>query len=479
MALVADHYGEIVVAPFEFNLTETGFAVLAGVVARAEALRSAEIVRVGVESAGHYHRTLVARLRAGGFEVVELNPAAVKEARSQQLLRQLKSDARDVAAMAELMIRGGGRAPAVRTDALATQAAWVAHRRRKVAARSALANQVIGQLDLVFPGLDGCFSDLLGAKAGRVIVADICDPDRIRRLGVDGLRRFVAHRGVTLATPKAAQVVDAARVALRLPAAERAVLGRVLAADFSLLGVLEAEIVAAETALAAVLADTPAGILTTLPGVAVVRASNYGAGIGDPARFANAAGAYRFAGLVPTSYQSAGRARPGQHISREGSVELRQAVIELGRGLSQHDPDFVAYRRRLLDAHKAKSVAAVAVGHRAHRLAFAMLVSQQPYDPEKWAKSVAAGKTAMAKTRRAHQNDVTCPPPASSVTDTDDRHNSASGHVVASPEAPPQATTGGATPGASKAKPSPRTAGPVSAHDAEPPVSTAGERDNA
>lgn len=50
----------------------------------------------------------------------------------------------------------------------------------------ALANQVIGQLDLVFPGLDGCFADLLGARAGRVIVNDICDPDRIRRLGVDG-----------------------------------------------------------------------------------------------------------------------------------------------------------------------------------------------------------------------------------------------------------------------------------------------------
>jgi transposase len=62
----------------------------------------------------------------------------------------------------------------------------VAHRRRKVFTRSALANQVIGQLDLVFPGLDGCFSNLLGAKAGRVIVSDICDPDRIRRLGVEG-----------------------------------------------------------------------------------------------------------------------------------------------------------------------------------------------------------------------------------------------------------------------------------------------------
>ena len=64
MSLVADHYGEIVVAPFEFDLTETGFAALAVAISRSEAARSAEIVRVGVESAGHYHRTLVARLRS-------------------------------------------------------------------------------------------------------------------------------------------------------------------------------------------------------------------------------------------------------------------------------------------------------------------------------------------------------------------------------------------------------------------------------
>ena len=423
MALVADHYGEMVVAPFEFTLTETGFGLLAGSIARAEAVRCAEVVRVGVESAGHYHRTLVARLRAGGYEVVELNPAAVKEARAQQLLRRLKSDARDLGAMAELMVRGAGRCPAVRTDALATQAAWVAHRRRKVAARVALTNQIIGQLDLVFPGLDGCFSDLLGARAGRVIVTDICDPDRVRRQGVEGLRRFVGRRGVALSRPKAAQVVEAARVALRLPDGERTVLGKVLTADLALLSSVDAEIVAAEAALSEVLATTPAAILTTLPGVAVVRASNYGAGIGDPARFPNAAAAYRAAGLVPALYQSAGRSRTRQHISREGSVELRQAIIELGRGLAQHEADFRDYRRRLLDANKAASVAAVAVGHRAHRLAFAMLRDQKPYDPARWTRSVAAGMTAMAKTRRAHQNDVTCPPPHTSVPEGGEADN--------------------------------------------------------
>ncbi|HYR61412.1 MAG TPA: hypothetical protein VET24_02100 [Actinomycetota bacterium] len=60
MALVADHYGGVVVEPFEFPLTEPpGFTVLASAIAHSEAPRSAEVVRVGVESAGHDHRTLV------------------------------------------------------------------------------------------------------------------------------------------------------------------------------------------------------------------------------------------------------------------------------------------------------------------------------------------------------------------------------------------------------------------------------------
>lgn len=156
----------------------------------------------------------------------------------------------------------------------------------------------------------------------------------------------------------------------------------------------------------------------------VVRASNYGAGIGDPGRFPDAAAAYRACGLVPALYESAGRRRGGQHISREGSAELRSAIIELGRGLSQHDAEFGAYRRRLIGRGKPPSVAAVAVGRRAHRLAFAMLRDQRPYDPSTWSRSMAAGRTVMAKTpEKAHQSDVSCPPPAASLTERRHRDN--------------------------------------------------------
>lgn len=397
MALVADHHGEIAVSPFEFKLDEHGVGGLLCAIEAVVAERDAAVWRVGVESAGHYHRTLVARLRSAGMEVVELNPAAVKEARSQQLLRRLKSDERDLGAMAELMIRGAGRPPQLRDEAMAAQAAWMGHRRRKVAALVALSNQVLGHLDVLFPGLDGCFNGILRTKAGIVIVRDLADPARMRRLGVEGLRRFVARRGVVLQRPKAEQLLEAARKALRLPPAERAPVQALLAADVALLCALVEEIARADDALAAVLHVTPAGVLTSLPGVGVVRASAYGAAIGDPSRFPNAAAAYRASGLVPTEYSSAGRRRGGQHISREGSVELRSAIIELGRGLAGHEEDFAAYRRRLVSNGKRSAVAAVAVGHRAHRLAFAMLRSQEPYDPKRWATAVADGPV-MAKT---------------------------------------------------------------------------------
>ncbi len=397
MALVADHHGEVVVAPFTFNLDEPGVRRLLSVIEVAVVERDAAVCRVGVESAGHYHRTLVARLRAGGTEVVELNPAAVKQARAQQLLARLKSDERDLGAMAELLVRGAGRRSRVRDEAMAAQAAWVAHRRRKVAARVALANQVQGHLDLVFPGLGACFDGILGTKAGRVIVRDLADPDRMRRLGPEGLRRFVARRGVVLRRAKAEVLMEAAAIALRLPPAEREPVAALLGADVALLDAVDAEISRAEQALAGVLEATPAGVVTSLPGVGVVRASAYGAGIGDPWRFLNAGAAYRASGLVPAEYSSAGRTRGGQRISREGSVELRSAIIELGRGLAGHDKDFAAYKRRLISSGKRPMVAAVAVGHRAHRLAFAMLRSQEPYDPDRWAAAVADGPV-MAKT---------------------------------------------------------------------------------
>ena len=271
------------------------------------------------------------------------------------------------------MARAG--CPQVRDDAMAAQVAWVAHRRRKVAAHVALSNQMQGHLDLVFPGLGACFDGILATKAGRVIVRDRRRPrpDAPSRLRGPATLRCSSRCGAATA-PRPTSCSTAAKVALRLPTAERAPVAALLAADVALLDAIDDEIRRAEDAARRACSTRHRLVCSiSLPGVGVVRASAYGAAIGDPCRFPNAGAAYRASGLVPAEYSSAGRRRGGQHISREGSVELRSAIIELGRGLAGHDDDFAAYRRRLRSNGKRPAVAAVAVGHRAHRLAFAML----------------------------------------------------------------------------------------------------------
>lgn len=383
-AMVCDFYGEVLTEPFTFPLTEPGVEALAVAAARAEAARDAVWVRVGLEEAGHYHRTLLWRLRSAGMEVALLNPAQVKENRAQALLRSLKSDARDLGAMAELLIRGKGRPAPEQDTALLRQAALASHRARKVKARSVLKNHIHASLDLVFPGLSGCFEDLLDTKFGRLLVREGLDPHRVRRLGVERLRAFCANRGVRVQRPKARQVVEAAHVALTLRPEVAAAHARVLAVDVALLGSFDEAITQAEQELEEVLAHTPAGVLTTIPRVAVVRASNYGGALGDPSRFRTAAQVYRMAGLVPRLYESAGRRRERTTISREGKAELRDAIIELGRALRQGHPDFTRYARELEARGKQPGVVACALGHRANRVAFAMVRDQVPFDPERW-----------------------------------------------------------------------------------------------
>lgn len=396
MALVADHCHEVVVAPFEFDLTDAGVAALLEAADQRAFMVGAVSVRFGVESAGHYHRGLVARLDELDRDVVELNPAVVKDARGRIGHRRVKTDVQDCLAMAEVLIDGLGHAPVERDVAMATQAAWAGQRRRRVAARSSLARQIHAQVDLAFPHLTACYSHGLNQRSLRVIMSHICDPQRIVRLGPKRLAGYVSNRGVRMTEAKAVEVVEAARQTLLVSDPQRQAAQAFVARDMALLESLEAEIAEADRQLESVLHQTPAGVLASIPGVGVIAASYYGAALGDPWRFRNANAAYRYSGLSPTSYESAGKASGRQRISREGSVHLRSAIVTLGRGMALHEPEFGGYYKRLTSAGKPPLVALIATGHRAHRLAFAMCRNQTTYDPEHWIRSVERGRAVKA-----------------------------------------------------------------------------------
>ncbi len=73
-------------------------------------------------------------------------------------------------------------------------------------------------------------------------------------------------------------------------------------------------------------------------------------------------------------------------ISREGSVELRRALIDLGVGLWLNDPAAKLYGSTLRERGKKGLVIACAMAHRANRIAFALVRDQTAYDPSKWTR---------------------------------------------------------------------------------------------
>ena len=381
MAMVCDFAGRRLAAPFSFRQDRAGVAEFVGRVEQALPA-GAVLVRVGVEACGHYHRPLIASgVLPADWQRVELNPAWVRAQRRVNGSARRKTDPIDLLAIADLLIAGRGYEVAVGDEPLVELAGWVAHRSRRVQTRTGLKNQLLGQVDRCFPGLADCLTDVLRTKVGRLVLAEFADPDRLATLGVARFRRFAARRDVRVSTAVAERLVAAARQAL--PPPEAVVARQVLHADLRLLADLDAQVAEAEERIAALIPATRYGVLSSVPGWGAARVGGYAAAVGEPTRWTSHAKLYRAAGLDPAQYESAGRRRDGG-ISREGSVELRRALLALGLGLWQRDTAARAYAARHRERGKPGGIIITALARRANKIAFAMVRDQTLYDPACW-----------------------------------------------------------------------------------------------
>ena len=131
---------------------------------------------------------------------------------------------------------------------------------------------------------------------------------------------------------------------------------------------------------ARLLDDSAGQVLTSLPGVKVVRASL------PIERFPTPEQLYSASGLAPASYESATIRRRGR-ISRQGLAERRDALMGIAWGLSQHSESFRERDRELRARGMRPIEARVALARHACRLCFALLSTQQPFDEERYRHS--------------------------------------------------------------------------------------------
>jgi transposase len=364
--------------PVSLPVLRDGVEELARLIAVAE-VDGAPVI--GIEATGALHRAWATELERRWPGSLRLfAPSETQAARVQLGSRRFKTDDRDCAALVWLLRQGAGRPSA--PSAVDALLGAVRHRRQLVDARRVAQQRLHDQLNALCPGLS--------APAGHGRVLELEDPSgrAVLACAVAFAGRAPTVRSLRSRAPGRLTETNARFWAgrwkrLLAPPVDAELRAQRLGRDVERWLGLREDITVLDSQLAELLAPTDGQILTTLPGVAVVRAAAFAAHSLPIERWPSAEHLYSATGLAPASYQSASLTRRGR-ISRQGLAEHRDALMAIAWGLSQHSPAF-GERDREYRARGFRPIQArVALARHACRLAWRLMNSQQPYDDQRY-----------------------------------------------------------------------------------------------
>jgi transposase len=336
---------------------------------------------VAIEATGALHGPWVRALEQRFPSSVRVfAPSETAAARAQLGSRRFKSDDRDCAALTYLARQGQGRA--VVDDPVEAMRATVRYRRGLVAERKVAQQRLHDQLNALCPGLSA------PEGHGRVLELEDSSGQAVLACAVAFAGRAPSARSLQARAPGRLFASNARYWAERWkqclpPPPDAAVRAERLGRSVSRWHAIRADIAAVEIDLAVLLAATDGQVLTTLPGVGVIRAASFAAFSLPIERFPTAEHLYSATGLAPARYQSATINRTGR-ISRTGLAEHRDALMGIAWGLSQRCAPFTERDAELRARGMAPIQARVALARHACRLTYRMLRNQQPFDEQRY-----------------------------------------------------------------------------------------------
>jgi transposase len=344
---------------------------------------------IGLEATGALHRAWAAEIERRWPGSLRLfAPSETTAARGQLGSRRFKTDDRDCAALVWLLRQGAGK-PA-EPDLVAAMLGGVRHRGQLVDARRVLQQRLHDQLNALCPGLSAPAGHGRALKiespAGQAVLA--CAAAFSGR--APSKRSLLARAPGRMTDQTAAFWAGRWKQLLAAPPDAELRAAR-LGGDLRRWQQLQADIALGEQQLAGLLAQTPGQILTTLPGVAVVRAAEFSAYTLPIERWPTPEHLYSATGLTPATYQSSTITRRGR-ISRQGLPEHRNALMGIAWGLSRNSDAFKARDAELRARGFRPIQARVALARHACRLSWRLLHSQQPYDDRRYARARRRGR---------------------------------------------------------------------------------------
>lgn len=385
--LIFDFQLRIIEGPFEIDVLRSGLERLRRSIVRASRLRRARHVVIGIEASGalswHITRELAAKFR----HVYLFNPLAVATARKQKLLLGQKTDAIDVAVLADLILRGHGY-PARSSEDIYAQLReltyWRHHKARLV---GKLKQQITDRFSKVYPGLTTgsaelkpLISEVTRIGFARGLIEEGITPQEFLRFSPrtirDRLRKYLG----TNRRPAPLRAQEYFRQILFGPEKMARLQISLLQRDWKLLEQVKREKAEVEAEMVHLLRQTPGRWLVgQMRGISEMQIAAYIGALGDPRQFASAKKIFSLAGLCPRQHQSGSTESSVSGVTKAGRMVLRTTLFEMGRSVSMYEPVFRDYRRRLRARGKGFRSAHIAMVNKLNRTLVALMRDQSEY----------------------------------------------------------------------------------------------------
>ncbi len=364
-----------------------------------------EKVVLAHEPTGIYHQNFSYALMRdfdGRIEYYFVNAYAVKQRRKGLLNgRRRKNDQIDCWAIAHCLLDGQKHPAFLPSGQELRFAAWVRSFRSLKRQKMRQVRQLLGQVDQLWPGalidvkkfkhahpdmevpIPLLLSKPLERKLLRSIILHDPDPYAWQERSLPeteaALKRITGRGG-----PKKSRLVwQVAHNALLPPRDLVEVLIECLQADFERYLRLENQIATLKTQTEELVPDSPAAVLTTIPGISPFLAAGYLCYVGHYQRFENAGQVWDLAGLAPDEDSSGDNKRFGK-ISKRGAPGFRDILFLIGQHTSQNVAAIGRVRAAAQARGKKKVGAILHAAHKANRLCYRLLYSQVPFDPERY-----------------------------------------------------------------------------------------------
>jgi transposase len=382
-ARFCDHTGREIGRPLRLENNTEGFESLREIIESLRVERSLFRVLVGMESTGHYQRTLIHYLTKHGYTVVGVNPHHTKRAKELDDNSQTKHDQKDALTIARL-VKDGRFYESYQPEGCWAELRILTTTRLDVKRQeNACKNRIIGVLDEYFPEFETVFKVLTG-KTSLHLLKTCPFPTDIIDLGADGVLAEVKKAvKKTVGAKKVGLLIEAAKTSVGVTYGIDAVRLRlrILLSELEIcrLRLEEIEIAMEQELEKSGLKER----MLSVPGVGIVTLAGFLGETGDLSRFTHGQQIVRLAGFNLTE-NSSGKSKSQRGISKRGRKTLRSILYQMAVVMAAKNAEmkqvYEHLKNREANPLKRKQ-ALIAIACRIARMLFSIAKHGENYNP--------------------------------------------------------------------------------------------------